>query len=536
MTTVCEYLIEKLYSIGVSEIFGVPGDFNFEILSAIEENPHTHWIGCCNELNASYACEGYGRIKGAAACVTTYGVGELSAINGIAGAYAQNVPVIQITGMPKTEILNKGIKIHHSFADGRWNMYFNAYKQVSEYTVILNTQNASLEIQKAIHIALTEKKPVYMGIPQDVAKSQIKISDFNPDIMGLKTNAAELILDKIKASSKPLLMFDSLIQIFNLEKEAEELVNRIQIPFITTTMGKGCIDEENEFFAGVFEGSLMNKTAEQLYCEADLILAFGLIWTDFNIGFFSLPEYKDKIINIRKHEIVINTETIRINSPKLLLDELIKKSTSKKYDFIKPEINMPKQFPDKLTCESAFKIITNFLQEKDVIIAETGMSSLGIINCKLPKGACLITQALYSSIGWALPAAVGAAMADTTNRTILFTGDGSLQLTVQEISSMCRYNVKPLIFILNNDGYTIERLLSETPESKYNDIAKWNWQHLADLFCTDILHAKCSTTKELRSSLRSITTEKPVIIEIILEKMDMPPLALKLYEWLNKKS
>lgn len=532
MQTVSEYLIGKLYSLGVKEFLGVPGDFNFDILNAIEANPNTQWIGCCNELNAAYAADGYGRINGLAACITTYGVGELSAINGIAGAYAQDTPVIKIVGMPKSEILCNGVNVHHSLGNGCWDAYFEAYKPFTAYATVLNKENAFTEIEKALLIAKTQKTPVYIAIPQDVCKMKITLKDLPPAKKIFdNVKVAEKIMTKLKSSAKPILMLDSLVYVFNLNEKVTQFVNTLQIPFLTTTMGKNSVGENNPYFGGVFVGDLINPCAEELYRTSDCILAFGLVWTDFNIGFFSLPLYSDKIIDIEKSSVKIGEETFDITSPDDLLDELIKLATSMKYEFKEPETEVIQIFSedDRLECHNLIPILENFFRPNDLIVSEIGISTLGIINCKFPEKARPLTQSQYASIGWATPAAFGAALADKTRRVILITGDGSLQQTVQEISSMCRYGVRPIIFLLNNSGYTIERILSDNPLHSYNEIANWNWEKLPELFCQKFFHAKINTTGELKQALKKAEKlEQPCFIELILDKMDMPPLAKKI--------
>ncbi|RIN46316.1 alpha-keto acid decarboxylase family protein, partial [Staphylococcus simulans] len=118
-----QYLIDALYNAGVEEIFGVPGDFNLTFLDDVIDHEHVSWIGNTNELNAAYAADGYARIKGLSALVTTFGVGELSAVNGIAGSYAERVPVIAITGGPTTVVENAGKYVHHSLGEGQFDVY-----------------------------------------------------------------------------------------------------------------------------------------------------------------------------------------------------------------------------------------------------------------------------------------------------------------------------------------------------------------------------------------------------------------------------
>ena len=171
---VAEYLVKSLQQLGITDFFGLPGDYNFNILYAIEENPDTNWIGCTNELNAGYAADGYARIKGFGAIVTTYGVGELSAMNAIAGSYAENVPVISIVGVPKTSAIENNVLLHHNFQKPNYYAFENAFKNVTETTAYLTKDNAKSEIDRVITTFVKERKPVYISIPVDTAMDEIK--------------------------------------------------------------------------------------------------------------------------------------------------------------------------------------------------------------------------------------------------------------------------------------------------------------------------------------------------------------------------
>ena len=146
--TVVDYLIKRLEELGITDIFGLPGDFNFNIIEAIERNKNTNWIGCTNELNAGYVADGYARVKGYGALVTTFGVGELSAINAIAGSFAEYVPVIKIVGIPSTKNISQKTLLHHNFANPDYYAFKNTYSNVVQTTAYLNEKNAKTEIDR----------------------------------------------------------------------------------------------------------------------------------------------------------------------------------------------------------------------------------------------------------------------------------------------------------------------------------------------------------------------------------------------------
>ena len=163
--TVADYLVKKLKFLGIKNVFGLPGDYNFNILDAIIKDDEINWVNSTNELNASYSSDGYARINGYGAVVTTYGVGELSAINGIAGSMAENVPVIHIAGVPKTSFIEKNIIVHHNFSNPNYYLFENAYKNVVETTAYLNFENAKKEIDRVFNVFVNEKNLSILQFP-----------------------------------------------------------------------------------------------------------------------------------------------------------------------------------------------------------------------------------------------------------------------------------------------------------------------------------------------------------------------------------
>lgn len=535
--TVAEYLVKRLYELGISDFFGVPGDFNFNVIEAVEKNPDTNWIGCCNELNAGYAADGYARTKGYAALVTTFGVGELSAVNAVAGSYSENVPVIKISGTPNTKTQKNASLIHHTLGNGDFDVFRQMYKHVSEANTVLTAQNAVSEIERVLSVAVNEKKPVYIAIAEDVCNEYI---DDNFALTkkrsegGVLTEVTTKIIQKLKSAKKPVILSDSIVFRFNLENKIEKLINTLQIPASVLYMGKGSIDENHPLFLGVYSGQLLNKDVANFVEDSDCILSLGAMMTDFNAGAYTSKLNPDNFVQINKDNVVIDFENYANVLITDVIDALIEKNQSFKYDFKKPECSMKKSSlndNDKLCAENIYPMIEEFLREDDLIVAETGTVSMGLTQAVLPKGCKFFTQALWGSIGWATPAALGVGIAARDKRLLLITGDGSLQLTAQEISSMVRFGLKPIIIVLNNDGYTIERILSKDPMDPFNDIADWDYCKLPGVFKADCYTKKAKTLAEFKSALETCqSSNKMCFVEIFAEKMDVPEFTANLHK------
>ena len=161
--TVVEHVLGRLKALGISEVFGVAGDFAFPIEDAIVGFPGINWVGCCNELNAGYAADGYARIHGISALNTTYGVGELGAISAIAGAYAEHVPVFHLVGMPNLATQAAHAIVHHTLGNGEFDFFRKMAEPVVCASAIMTPQNAAYETERLIAEALYHRRPVYMA-------------------------------------------------------------------------------------------------------------------------------------------------------------------------------------------------------------------------------------------------------------------------------------------------------------------------------------------------------------------------------------
>lgn len=526
--TVADYLVKKLKFLGIKNVFGLPGDYNFNILDAIIKDDEINWVNSTNELNASYSSDGYARINGYGAVVTTYGVGELSAINGIAGSMAENVPVIHIAGVPKTSFIEKNIIVHHNFSNPNYYLFENAYKNVVETTAYLNFENAKKEIDRVFNVFVNEKKPVYIAIPVDVCEFLIdddgfdKIEYKKSDEKALNETVSEII-SLIEKAKNPIIFFDYLCKRYNLKNEIKEFINKTNMKFGTFLMGKGIIDETNPNFTGVNGGNLSSFVQNEIK-KSDLIITAGYLNADLNTGGFSAFE-KEIDIEIRKNETIIKGKVYKnvlLQDVILKLNEKITK-TFEKNDFkqIKKKINEK----GKIKVDDILPLIETVLDEDDIFTMETGLFSLSGSFLNLKKNVEYLSQTLWGSIGWATPALFGAMMADNKKCHIMFTGEGAHQLTIQEMANFFEYDLKPVIFVLNNNGYTVERVLSKDPDDKFNNITNWNYPKLIEGFSNnkDYFIKTVSTLEsfiETIDEIKKLKGKKLCYVEIMTDKKD----------------
>ncbi len=545
---VADYLAKRIMEFGIDTVFGLPGDYNFNILDAIIKNPGLTWINSTNELNASYAADGYARIKGFGAVVTTFGVGELSAINGIAGAYSENVPVLKITGVPKTCFIKANTPLHHNFSNPDYYAFERAFSNVTETTAFLTEENAKDEIDRAFETIVRTRKPVYLALPVDICNHLIedKIPDIKikSDERALKL-AVEKMSDLINKAKNPLIITDYLMKRFRLQNEVNKFINKFNIRITSMMMGKGLIDEDDPHFIGINYGILADTDFQKAYAETDLVIGFGTLFADLNtLAFSFIPDERFRI-NIQGNF----TEIDGVRYENIYADDVIKallnadiipkthvENIQKGYEEIETTDN-------PIKTDEIFPVVQKYLKENDTITVETGIISYPASKMNLKKNSNYISQTMWGSIGWATPASFGAFMADKTKRLILLTGEGSHQLTIQETANFFKFDVKPIILLLNNKGYTIERVLSNNPDDPFNDITSWDYKKALELFSNrtgryganskDFAYFEAKTSNELNKALleaQTLQKEKLVYIEIFTEKNDVPILVKQSFD------
>src|SRR6201996_2663003 len=468
--TVIQHVLSRLQSIGISDVFGVPGDYSFAVSDAICNDPAMRWVGCCNELNAAYAADGYARIKGFAAVCTTYGVGELSALNAIAGAYAEHLPVFHLVGSPTMGVQAGRAVMHHTLGNGEYNLFQRMSEPVVCAQAVMHPQNVGLETERLLAEAVYHRRPVYMAFPADhallpVASTAQPIPAPSSDPESLRA-AVDAVLAALDKAGSACILPGILLARLGLQSAMQTIVEATGLPFATMFMDKSVLDEQHPNYIGIYDGALMNEGVRGLVESCDAILEVGTMMSDFNSGAFTAKLDPTKIINILHHRTRIGGKTYPSVEIGDILTALAQR-LSKHKPWTKPvleSIGEPTgSGADPITVEALYPRWAKFLRAGDILVAETGTASMGLGFAQMPAGATFHNQTLWGSIGWATPAAFCAAVAAPGRRVVLVTGDGSHHLAVQDICQFPRLGLRPIIFVLNNSGYLIERLLCKNP-------------------------------------------------------------------------
>jgi TPP-dependent 2-oxoacid decarboxylase len=544
--TVAGYLLERLAALGVRHIFGVPGDYNLALLEVIEAHPTLEWIGTANELNAAYAADGYARIRGMAALVTTYGVGELSAMNGIAGSFAECVPVLHIAGVPGSEIQRRGLPVHHSLLDGDSGHFHRAYREVTCADAEITADNATAEIDRVLAEIDTQKRPGYLSLPADLVSAPVTRSHRLAPAhrAAAPTQFREHIEKLLDGADRVAVLVDFLADRHGVGSALGELIRTRGLVWATTTTAKGAVDETTPGFQGLYLGALSEPAVRTAIEDADVIIGAGLCLADLSAGGFTAKLAPSNLIDLQPAHAVIAGDVVEGITLSAAVEELTDilpsrvraAGTSAAVPVgISANSVEPASTPDTteapLTQDAFWQRFEAFIKPDDILAPEQGTAFYGLLGLRLPAGVDVITQPLWASIGYTLPAILGAQLAaGSRRRAVLVIGDGSLQMTVQELGTMIRHGLDPIIIVLNNSGYTVERAIKGWTAG-YNDIARWNLTELPSAFgARDAVVRQASTLAELDDALKDSNelSGHMRFIEVALDQHDMPPLLLRL--------
>ncbi|AZV93694.1 pyruvate decarboxylase [Bordetella sp. J329] len=531
-----EFLIRRLNEAGIRHMFGLPGDFNLSFLEQVEASGTLEFIGNCNELNAAYAADGYARTAGIGALLTTFGVGDLGAISGIAGAYSENVPMVHITGAPPLHSMNSRALLHHTLADGA---YGNIGRCMAEFTVAqarITPANAVSEIDRVLKACWQERRPVHLQLPSDITHLSIEtpdeplvLSDPASDPSQLERAAAR-ICAALKEASHPAILVDADAGRFGIADIVQELSEKYGIPCASLPPAKGVLDESTPLYLGTYIGAPTPEATRRAIEQSDCLIGIGLRFTDSSTSLFSQRIAPEALIDLRRHDLSIAGQqmpgvTLREVLMRVLEDMPARPARAAAQFAAAAPATAAASPETRLSHAALWPRIQAFLKPCDVIIGEAGTSNSALGGMRLPAGAAYISQPVWGAIGYTLPALFGSQVSTPWRRHLLFIGDGSFQLTAQELSSIQRRKLKPIIFLVNNSGYTIERLILGE-NSSYNDIADWNYAGLPHIFAPDS-DALTLVVKDIGGLEQALAqaeqADRMVFIELKLPMMDAPP-------------
>jgi indolepyruvate decarboxylase len=531
--TIGNFLLRRLEEAGVRHLFGVPGDYNLALLQQLHDTGALQWIGTCSELNASYAADGYARLNGLGALLVTNGVGALGAINGVGGSYSEHVPVICICGSIPLRSIDRGLGMHHTMADGSFDHFLDAYAHVTAAHARITPRNAATEIDRLILTAWREKLPVYMELPSDITYLDIEVpagplvlADPPSDPERLRSCIAA-IAGRLSAATSPAILVDADADRFGVASDLMELAEKIQAPVAVINTAKAVIDETFPHFVGIYNGKASEPHARAAIEASDCLLCVGYRPIEVTTGDFTASLPADTI-HARGHSVDIGDDNYQAVTLKEVLRgviDAVPRVTNRARRPVAAAVarsNGGGAHVDpsaKLTQAAYWRAMQGYLREGDVLYIDNG-TSYALFGLKLPPHCTFVGSVNWGSIGYSVGALLGALTAAPQRRHILFVGDGSFQVSAQELSTILRHDHKPVIFLINNGGYTIERGYLGKAEP-YNDIARWSYADLPKVFRPDTSARSfvVKTEGDLQNAL-SAPNDTMVFVESIMDPYD----------------
>jgi TPP-dependent 2-oxoacid decarboxylase len=483
--TIGDYLIQKLYAHGVRHVFGVPGDYALSFFHELESSA-IQVINTCDEQGAGFAADAYARIKGLGAVCVTYCVGGLKITNTTAQAFAEKSPVVVISGAPGTNERIKSPLLHHKVRD--FDTQLKVFEQITVTSTVLdNPQTACREIDRVIDAALTHKRPVYIELPRNMV-SITALPYYLPQEIPLPRddnilNEALLEASKIiNASAKPAIIAGIELHRYGLQNEFTQFIDKTHIPVASTPLSKSVISEHHPQYMGVYEGAIGREEVREYVESSDCLILMGTFMTDINLGMFTAHLDQGQSIYATSEKVYIHYHSYEDVSLGDFLKGLLQININKREhtDSPHPESLQPLQpvAGNKITIKYLYQRLNSFIDRNTVIIADTGDAMFAAMDMTIHKETKFLSPAYYASMGFAVPASLGAQLANPNLRPLVLVGDGAFQMTGMELSTAARYELSPIVIILNNSGYGTERPMLD---GCFNDVKSWEYSCLPDI-------------------------------------------------------
>lgn len=538
--TIGEYLIQRLQAHGVEHVFGIPGDYVLGFYELLQQSP-LKTINTCDEQGAGFAADAYARVRGLGAVCITYCVGGLKVANPVAGAFAEKSPVVVISGAPGIRERERNPLLHHKVRE------FDTQKKVFDQLTVASTvlddpQIAFQEIDRVLHAALRYKRPVYIELPRDMVTAR-GASQHTPAAFDERSDPAALqeavseAVATINAAHKPVILADVEVHRFRLQDAALALIEKTGIPFATTILGKSVLGEQHPLYLGVYEGAMGREDVRRYVETSDCVLMLGAFMTDINLGIYTAQLDPNRCISVTSERLSIryhHFDQVRFDDfLRCLLTAPIEKRP-------KIEIPLPKRTQkfapepaQPVTVARLFQRLDHYLRDETIVVADVGDALFGAADLQIHRKTEFLGPAYYASMGYAVPAAIGAEIADRALRPLVLVGDGAFQMTGTELATAVRNGLRPIVLVLNNAGYGTERHMQD---GAYNDVLVWKYAKLPELLGAG-RGWEVHTEGELETALTEAAANTGAfsIIDIHLAPLDRSPALERLANRLSKR-
>jgi indolepyruvate decarboxylase len=527
-----QVLFDEIYAQGIRHIFGIPGDFVLNLYEALQQDGRFKLVTLSHEPAVGFAADGAARItNGLGVCIVTYGAGGLNLLNSIACAYAEESPLLVITGGPGKSEKRLGVQVHHEVKS--YDSQFKIYQEVTEFGAVLDDpRTATAEIRKALEVALKFKRPVYLEVPRDMVFADVSPLSTVEQIElrvdeGAVEEAAQEIVNRLKAARNPVLIVGVEVHRFHLSEKVLQLAERLQIPVTSSFLGRGVFPTRHPQFIGTYLGVVSPQPLRQIVETSDCLLLLGELVSDTSLGVSADRVNEDNLIVCVARETFIKHHRFQFTPLDHLVDKLLVADLPVKDHLVQamstdlsPEIFDPYRQDEAIRVRHVIKLVNEFIEEHGdlPLVADTGDALFASVDIR--SNEC-IAPAYYATMGFAVPAAIGAQIA-SGRRPLVLVGDGAFQMTGSEISHAPQYGCNPIIVLLNNSRW--EMLQAFFPDATYNETVGWPFSKLAELWGGRGF--KAHTPRQFRDALEAALEEERrfSLIEVGLAPGDISPI------------
>lgn len=524
-TKVGEYLINRLYELGVRHVFGVPGDYALSFFKELEKS-RLELINTCDEQGAGFAADAYARVKGLGVVCITYGVGGLKVANTTAQAFAEKSPVVVISGAPGMKERIRNPLLHHKVRE--FDTQLKVFRELTVDSVLIDDpETAAPEIDRVLSSAIKYKRPVYIELPRDIVSLPVKSHKAaRPGPLASEADALEEALGEavaiINKSRKPVIMAGVEIHRFGLQDKLLRLLGKTNIPLATTILGKSVISETHPLCMGVYEGAMGREAVRKYVESSDCLILLGTFMTDVNLGIYTANINRAHSICATSEGIAIRHHTYEDIGIHDFMDGLLNAGIKRRRNVRIPHPPIPKRPKPvkgkKISVGYVFKTLNSYLGEKTVVIADPGDAMLGALDMVIQMETEFLCPAYYCSLGFAVPASLGVQAARPDLRPLVLVGDGAFQMTGMELSTIARFGQNPIVVVFNNEGYGTERPMID---GTFNDIHPWSHSRIPGVLNRGV-GFDINTEDELQEALATAIkdTRNYYILDVHLDKAD----------------
>lgn len=548
MIRLSDYVIDFLVKKGISDIFLVSGGGIMYLLDSVGRNKKIRYITNFHEQASATSAESYARFKNhIGACLVTSGPGSTNAVTGVAAAWVDSIPMIVISGQVKREVIADYSKLRQ--VGPQEINTIDLVKPITKYaTTVMDPYDIKCILEEAFYKAKNGRPgPVWINIPLDIQGSVIderKLKTFKLPIIyenrKYLAESVEKVISMLRESERPVIIGGFGIRLSGGYDVLQELILKLKIPIIVDSNGLDLTYEDNDLFIGRY-GPLGQRRANFVLQNADLVLSIGaslnIASTGFEFNKFA-PKAKKIMVNVDKNE--LTKSTINVNLPvesdaKFFMEKLLLKTKKIKFTFSKKWYRAIKQWKNKyktiipefykdakyVNSYVFFDKLSKLIDYKIPVLTGVGQDVVSFSQTfKVKKNQRAYNNKNFGQMGWCLPGAIGACIANNKKPTILVTGDGSLQFNIHELGTISYYSLPIKIFVFSNNGY---KSIRDTQNNLFqgrlvgadnkSGVSNPDFKVLSKAY--KIKYLTINNNKEINTKIiQALKTNGPILIEV----------------------